>query len=79
MDRFVVGRTYGVLHMDDRNEVVVIAARTADSVQFADGRSARVLHGEAPDGSAEEVIRLGEVGPVATGGVVRACHLRSHP
>lgn len=79
MDRFVVGRTYGVLHMDDRREVVTVAARTADSVQLADGRSVRIVHGEAPHGGSEEVLRLGEAGPVATGGVVRVCHLRSKP
>lgn len=75
MDSFVVGRSYGVLHLDDRRESVTVAARTAESVQLSDGRTARVLHGVAPDGSAEEVIRLGEVGALATGGVVRACHL----
>ena len=74
MKAFEVGETDGVLHMDDRRETVTIAARDGSIVRFSDGRTARVLAGIAPDSTDEECIRLGEVGPVATGGIVRVCH-----
>jgi hypothetical protein len=76
MDRFEIGRSYGVMHLDDRQETVTIAGRDIASVTFEDGRRARVLHGLAPDGSDEEVLRIDERGAFAAGGVVRACHLR---
>jgi hypothetical protein len=73
---FEVGREYGVLHIGDRTETVLITSRGAKTVTLGDGRKARILAGIAPDGGGEEVIRLGERGPVAFGGVVRACHIR---
>lgn len=74
MRSFEVGQTYSVLHMDDRRESVTVVARDASTVTLSDGRKAHVLAGIAPDGGDEEVIRLGECGAVAVGGVVRACH-----
>lgn len=76
MDRFEVGMSYGVLHCNEREETVTVAARGAKSVTLTDGRKVRILVGEAPDGGDEEVLRIDERGAVATGGVVRACHLR---
>lgn len=76
MDRFEVGMSYGVLHCDEHDETVTIAARDDKTVTLADGRMVRILVGEAPDGGDEEVLRIDERGAVATGGVVRACHLR---
>jgi len=76
MDRFEVGMSYGVLHCNERDEAVTVAARDAKSVTLADGRKVRILVGEAPGGGGEEVLRIDERGAVATGGVVRVCHLR---
>ena len=75
MNRFEVGRSYGVLHLGERREAVTVASRDQETVTLEDGRKARILHGASHDGTAEEVLRLGEVGAVATGGVVRVCHL----
>lgn len=72
MRSFEVGQTYGVLHMDDRQDSVTVVARDASTVTLSDGRKAHVLAGIAPDGGDEEVIRLDECGAVA--GVVRVCH-----
>lgn len=77
MDKFQIGQSYGVMHMDDRSEQVTIAARDDSSVTLADGRRATILHGAGPTGEAEELFRLDEDGPVARGGVVRACHHRA--
>lgn len=74
MQAFQPGQTYGVLHPDDRRESVTVVARDSNTVTLSDGRKARILAGVAPDGGDEEVIRLGECGAVAVGGVVRACH-----
>lgn len=74
MDKFEVGASYSVLHLDDRSEVVKIAARKEMTVTLTDGRCAALLHGAGPDGSAEELFRLDECGAFAKGGVVRACH-----
>ena len=60
--------------MDDRRESVLIDSRSAETVTLADGRICRVLAGLGPDGNAEEVLRIDEVGPMAVGGVVRVCH-----
>ncbi len=79
MKLFEIGCRYGVLHMTDLDETIEIASRDQETVTLTDGRRARVLAGMAPDGSDEEVIRLGEVGCVAHGGVVRVCALRSKP
>lgn len=68
--------SYGVLHCNEREETVTVAARDAKSVTLTDGRKVRILVGEAPDGGDEEVLRIDERGAVATGGVVRSCHLR---
>ncbi len=76
MDRFEVGKSYGVLHCNERDETVTVAARDSDSVTLADGRKLRVLVGNSPCGGDEEVLRIDERGAVATGGVVRVCHLR---
>lgn len=76
MGRFEIGKSYGVLHGDERAETVTVAARDSGSVTLADGRKLRVLAGNSPDGGDEEVLRIDERGAVATGGVVRVCHLR---
>lgn len=76
MDRFEVGMSYGVLHCNERDETVTVAARDAKNVTFTDGRRVRILVGESPGGGDEEVLRIEERGAVATGGVVRVCHLR---
>lgn len=76
MDRFEAGRSYGVLHCDEREEIVTVAARDTKNVTFTDGRMARIVIGVAPGGGDEEVLRIGERGAVAMGGVVRVCHLR---
>ena len=75
--RFEVGSTYAVFHMlSDELDTVTVAARNGNRVTFTDGRSGTALRSVGPDGD-EETIRLGEVGPVATGGVVRVCALRN--
>ncbi len=38
MDRFEIGKSYGVLHCNERDETVTVAARDAKSVTLADGR-----------------------------------------
>lgn len=76
MDRFEVGETYGVLHCDEHEEWVTVSARDAANVTLSDGRKLRVLLGSSPTGGDEEVLRIAEVGQVATGGVVRVCHKR---
>lgn len=78
MERFEIGKSYSVWHMDEREEVVTIASRSSKSVTLADGRTVRVSVGNAPSEGTEEVLRIDEVGAVATGGVVRVCHLRSN-
>lgn len=78
MQKFEVGKSYGVLHMDDRVEAVTVIARSDESVTLSDGRVARVIHGIAPDGGSAEVLRLDERGPVAIGGIVRSCDVRSN-
>ena len=75
--RFEVGSTYAVFHMlSDELDTVTVAARNGNRVTFTDGRSGNALRSVGPDGD-EETIRLGEVGSVATGGVVRVCALRN--
>lgn len=76
MDTFEVGMRYGVLHCNERDETVTISARDRTTVTLSDGRKARILIGESPTGGDEEVLRLGERGAVALGGVVRVCHLQ---
>jgi hypothetical protein len=73
MDKFEVGKSYGVLHLDDRPEVVTVTGRDERTVTLSDGRKSPILQGSAPDGGDEEVLRLDEVGALAHGGVVRAC------
>mgnify|MGYP003610003783 CR=1 FL=1 len=75
--RFEVGKTYSVYHMlSDELDTVTVVSRNGNRVTFTDGRSGNALRSVGPDGN-EETIRLGEVGPVATGGVVRVCALRN--
>ena len=75
--RFDVGSTYVVFHMlSDELDTVTVATRTGNRITFTDGRGGNALRSVGPDGD-EETIRLGEVGPVATGGVVRVCALRN--
>lgn len=50
MSKFEPGGTYSVLHMHDHPERVTVASRTPTHVTLSDGRCARVLIGEAPDG-----------------------------
>ena len=76
MDRFEVGCSYGVLHCDEREEVVTIADRDEKSVTLTDGRKVRICIGNSPGDGGAEVLRIDERGAVATGGVVRVCHLR---
>ena len=76
MDRFEVGMSYGVLHCNEREETVTIAARDSGSATLADGRKVRILVGESPTGGSEELLRIDERGAVAFGGVVRVCHLQ---
>lgn len=76
MNKFEAGQRYGVLHMHDQPDSVVVAARTDHQVTLADGRIARIVHGQSPDGGTEEVLRLDEQGAVAVGGVVRVCQRR---
>jgi hypothetical protein len=76
MDRFEVGRSYGVLHCNERSEVVTVAARESSSVTLTDGRKVKIVVGESPSGGSEEVLRIDERGAVAFGGVVRVCHLQ---
>ena len=74
--RFEVGNTYAVFHLlSDDFDTVTVAAREGNRVTFTDGRGGIALRSVGPRGD-EETIRLGEVGPVATGGVVRVCALR---
>lgn len=74
--RFEVGNTYAVFHLlSDDLDTVTVAARDGNRVTFTDGRGGIALRSVGPHGD-EETIRLGEVGPVATGGVVRVCALR---
>ena len=74
--RFEVGSTYLVFHMlSDAEDAATVAARDGNRVTFTDGRSGNARRSVGPHGD-EETIRLGEVGPVATGGVVRVCALR---
>lgn len=74
--RFEVGNTYAVFHLlSDDLDTVTVAAREGNRVTFTDGRGGIALRSVGPHGD-EETIRLGEVGPVATGGVVRVCALR---
>lgn len=68
--------SYGVLHCNEREETVTIAARDSGSVTLTDGRKLRVLAGNSPFGGDEEVLRIDDRCAVATGGVVRVCHLR---
>ena len=68
--------SYGVLHCNEREETVTVAARDAKSVTLTDGRKEQILVGEDPNGGDEEVLRIDERAAVATGGVVRVCHLR---
>lgn len=76
MDMFEVGCSYSVLHSDDRCEVVTIADRDSKTVTLTDGRKVRVVIGVSDGGGHEEVLRIDESGAVATGGVVRVCHMR---
>ena len=74
--RFEVGNTYAVFHLlSDDLDTVTVAAREGNRVTFTDGCGGIALRSVGPHGD-EETIRLGEVGPVATGGVVRVCALR---
>lgn len=73
MSKFEVGRSYGVQHFDDRNEVVTVATRCGNVARFTDGRVVTILRGVGPDGERDEVIRIDEQGCCAVGGVVRAC------
>lgn len=68
--------SYGVLHCNERDETVTVAARDSGSVTLTDGRKLRVLVGISPGGGDEEVLRIDERGAVACGGVVRVCHLQ---
>ena len=70
MNRFEVGKTYGVLHLADQDESVTIASRTAKTVHLSDGRTMNVMPDFAADGGNEEVIWIG-------GSIVRVCNLRA--
>ena len=76
MEMFEAGRSYSVMHCDEKGESVTVAERSSKSVTLADGRKVRIVVGESPDGGSEEVLRIDERGAVATGGVVRVCHLQ---
>lgn len=69
---FAVGKSYGVLRLDECGETVTVASIKGRTLRLTDGRAARILDGEAPDGSYEQVIRLNEEGACAD--VVRVCH-----
>lgn len=69
---FVVGESYGVWRTDEAAETVTVASVSGRKLVLADGRTATILDGAAPDGSYEQVIRLNEIGSCAD--VVRACH-----
>lgn len=70
---FQVGQSYGVWRTDERPETVTVTEIKGRTLRLADGRTAKVLDGEAPDGSYEQVLRLNESGACAD--IVRACHV----
>ena len=74
---FEIGSTYVVYHMfSDELDTVTVASRSGNRVTFTDGRSGNALRSVGPDEKTEEAIRFDEVGPEATGGIVRVCSLR---
>lgn len=71
---FVVGQTYvgwGLCEAD--RPLMTVDGRGPDWLIDTDGRSHKIVIGEGPSGEDCETVRIDERGPVAHGGVFRAC------